>query len=349
MPRVGITVIIAVLSAALFAPSPSAAFGIRLGPFYFGLPYFGYRHWHHRALARAEKSPGLQDDANLNTAGPALPPAQGGLTSALIYPAVALPVVYDEVFRPPASSPWPFSYDAIFQTAFAKAAPGQVATACQQPDRATDVVDRIRAQIRPTPAQEQQLQRLGGALAMVAGYLAKACPNDIPAQPVARLQLMEWQIEKLAQALDMVRQPLQDFAQSLDATQRARFAAPLATAAAASHPDRAVNVAAACATTPTAVDSSVERISLSVEPTDAQRDALTSLKQAFHDAASELDANCPLVSAADPLARLEATEARLDATWRAVVAIQVALADFDKGLNDEQRARLDSTDFAAAQ
>ncbi len=349
MRRIGATIALAALSAALLAPSPSAAFGLRLGPFYFGLPYFGPRHSHHRALVRAEKSPGLQDDANLNTAEPAGPPAQGGLTSALIYPAVALPVVYDEVFRPPASSPWPFSYDAIFQTAFAKAAPDRVATACQQPDRATDVVSRLTTQIRPTPAQQQQLQRLGGALAMVAGYLAKACPNDVPAQPVARLQLMEWQIEKLAQALDMVRQPLQDFEQSLDATQRARLAAPLATAAPAMHPDRAVNIAAACATTPTAVDTSIERISLSVELTDTQRDTLTSLKQAFHGAASELDANCPFALAGDPLARLEATEARLDATWRAVVTIQVALADFDKGLNDEQRARLDSTDFAAAQ
>jgi LTXXQ motif family protein len=346
MRTIGATVAVAALSAALFAPSPSEAFGLRLGPFYFGLPFIGYRH--HRALVRAEKSTGLQDNANLSTAEPASPPAQGGLTSALIYPAVALPVVYDEVFRSPASSPWPFSYDAIFQTAFAKAAPDRVATACQQPDRATDVVDRITTQIRPTPAQQQQLQRLGGALAMAAGYLAKACPNDVPAQPVARLQLMEWQIEKLAQALDMVRQPLQDFEQSLNATQRARFAAALS-AAPAIRPDRAVNITAACATTPTAVDASIERISLSVEPTDAQRDALTSLKQAFHDGASELDANCPFAVPGDPLARLEATEARLDATWRAVVAIQVALADFDNGLNDEQRARLDSTDFAAAQ
>ena len=44
---------------------------------------------------------------------------------------------------------------------------------------------------------------------MAAHYLATACPTNIPQHPAARMQLMEWQIEKLAQALDIVRQPLQ--------------------------------------------------------------------------------------------------------------------------------------------
>ena len=58
---------------------------------------------------------------------------------------------------------------------------------------------------------------------------------------------MEWQIEKLAEALDFVRQPLQDFEQSLTATQRARFSAPPSTATAAIHPDRPDNIAPNCA------------------------------------------------------------------------------------------------------
>jgi hypothetical protein len=51
----------------------------------------------------------------------------------------------------------------------------------------------------------------------------------------------------------------------------------------------------------------------------------------------------------DPLARLEAIEARLDATWRALVSIQTALSDFETKLSAEQRVRFDATDFAAAQ
>lgn len=269
--------------------------------------------------------------------------------SPLLYPVLALPAVYDEIFSPPSLSPWPFSYDAILQTAFAKTAPDQNAAACPQPNRQSAVAERIRAEIRPSGNQLQQMQKLGGALGFASDYLAKACPSEVPQDSAARLQLMEWQIEKLAEALDFVRPPLQDLEQSLNDTQRARFGMPLSTAASAIHPDRANNMAPACAAAPTRVDASIEQISLAVQPTDVQGDAMNNLKQAFRNAANELDANCPLSLPGDPLARLEAIEARLDATWRALVSIQTALADFETKLSAEQRVRFDATDFAAAQ
>src|SRR5580698_9358898 len=346
MRKISATVTIAALAAVAFSPSPSAAFGLRIGPLYFGIPYFGYRHRHHGA-------PALHDEASLK----AVPPAPGaaeepqaaaspGLMSPLLYPALALPAVYDEIFSPPSSSPWPFSYDAILGTAFAKTAPDQNAAACPQPNRQSAVAARIRAEIRPTGNQSQQMQKLGGALGFASDYLAKACPTEIPQDSAARLQLMEWQIEKLAEALDFVRPPLQELEQSLNDTQRARFGTPFSRTA--SHPDRA-NVAPACAAAPTRVDASIEQISLAVQPTDAQRDAMDSLKQAFRSAANELDANCPASLPSDPLARLEGIEARLDATWRALVSVQTALSDFETKLSAEQRVRFDATDFAAVQ
>ena len=237
MRKISPIVAIAALAAVAFSPSPSAAFGLRIGPFYFGIPYFGYRHRHHA-------SHGLHDEASLKT----VPPAPGaadepqaaasqGLMSPLLYPALALPAVYDEIFSPPSSSPWPFSYDAILQTAFAKTAPDQNAAACPQPNRQSAVAARIRAEIRPTANQSQQMQKLGGALGFASDYLAKACPTEIPQDSAARLQLMEWQIEKLAEALDFVRPPLQELEQSLNDGQRVRFGVPLSTAAV--HPDRA--------------------------------------------------------------------------------------------------------------
>jgi hypothetical protein len=344
MRKISAIVAIAALAAVAFSPSPSLAFGLRIGPFYFGIPYFGHRHRHQGAL---------RDEASIKTA----PPAQGaasaqgsapqGLMSPLLYPVLALPVVYDEIFSPPSSSPWPFSYDAILQTAFAKTAPDQNTAACPQPNRQSAVAERIRAEIRPAGNQMQQMQKLGGALGFASDYLAKACPSEIPQDPAARLQLMEWQIEKLAEALDFVRPPLQELEQSLNDTQRARFGAPFSRTA--SHPDRANSIAPACAAAPTKVDASIEQISLTVQPTDAQRDAMDGLKQAFRNAANELDANCPASLPGDPLARLGATEARLDATWRALVSIQTALSDFETKLSAEQRVRFDATDFAAAQ
>jgi len=347
MRKICAIVTIAALAAVAFSPSPSAAFGLRIGPFYFGIPYFGYRHRHHASHA-------LRDEASLKTAAPAQPAAGSQATapqgpmSPLLYPALALPAVYDEIFSPPSSSPWPFSYDAILQTAFAKTAPDQNAAACPQANRQSAVAERIRAEIRPGGNQLQAMQKLGGALGFASDYLAKACPSEIPQDPAARLQLMEWQIEKLAEALDFVRPPLQELEQSLNDTQRARFgmAHPMA---AAVRPDGSNAIAPACAAAPTKVDASIEQISLAVQPTDAQRDAMDGLKQAFRNAANELDAICPLSLPGDPLARLEAIEARLDATWRALVSIQTALSDFETKLSAEQRVRFDATDFAAAQ
>jgi LTXXQ motif family protein len=343
MRKIGTIAAIAALAAVAFSPSPSAAFGLRIGPFSLGIPFFGFRHRHHAA-------PALHDEASLKT----VPPAQGsaepqaagsqGPMSPLLYPALALPAVFDEIFSPP--SPWPLSYDAILQTAFAKTAPN--AAACPQPNRQSAVAERIRAEIRPTGSQLQAMQKLGGALGFASDYLAKACPSEIPQDPAARLQLMEWQTEKLAEALDFVRPPLQELEQSLNDTQRARFGMPQSRAEAV-RADRSNTIAPACATGPTKVDASIEQISLAVQPTDAQRDAMDGLKQAFRNAANELDANCSASQPGDPLARLEAIEARLDATWRALVSIQTALSDFETKLSAEQRVRFDATDFAAVQ
>jgi LTXXQ motif family protein len=346
MRKISAIVAIAALAAAALSPSPSLAFGLRVGPFYVGIPFFGYRHHHHSANA-------LRDEASLKTAAPAQratesqAAASQGLVSPLLYPVLALPAVYDEIFS--SWSPLPFSYDAILQTAFAKTPPDQAAAQCPQPNRQSAVAERIRSEIRPSGNQLQQMQKLAGALGFASDYLAKACPSEIPQDPAARLQLMEWQVEKLAEALDFVRPPLQELEQSLNNTQRARFGVPLSTAAAASRADRANNAAPACAPAPTKVDASIEQISLAVQPTDAQGDAMAGLKQAFRNAANELDANCPLSLPGDPLARLEAIEARLDATWRALVSIQTALADFETKLSAEQRVRFDATDFAAVQ
>jgi LTXXQ motif family protein len=346
MRKISAIIAIAALAAIATSPSPSMAFGLRIGPFYLGIPHFGYRHRHHGATA-------LRDDASLKTVAPApgavasQPAApQGlapqGLMSPLLYPVLALPAAYDEIFSPPSASPWPFSYDAILQTAFAKTDQG----ACPQPNRQSAIVERIRAEIRPSGNQLQQMQKLAGALGFASDYLAKACPSGIPQDPAARLQLMEWQVEKLAEALDFVRPPLQELEQSLNGTQRARFGVPLTTAAASARPN---TIAPACAAAPPKVDASIEQISLAVQPTDDQRDAMNGLKQALRNAAGELDANCPLSLPPDPLARLEAIEARLDATWRALVSIQTALADFETKLSAEQRVRFDATDFAAVQ
>jgi len=67
--------------------------------------------------------------------------------------------------------------------------------------------------------------------------------------------------------------------------------------------------------------------------------ALANLERAFNRAASGLYAVCSDGMPRMPSVRLQAIEARLDITWVAVQTIQVAAAQFQKQLSDQQLAR----------
>lgn len=334
MRRIGAYVAMVGLAAAIFAPAPAMAFGLRIGPFHIGIPF--YLHRRHGLYMRANPADTARSDA-----------AQGP-TAALFYPSLALPGIFASIFSPNQSSAWPFSYQTIFSTAFAKTLPTQNPDICRQPVDTAAIVGRISAAVAPNADQTQLLQKLGGALGAAAGYLGKSCPNQVPAQPTARLQLMQTQVEQLSLALDIVRQPLQDFEQSLDTTQQAQWAAASGGPAAAGHRHPA-DLALACDGSPAVVDGSIDQIDRSVQPTDPQRDALnTTVRQTFSKAVSDLASHCPTSIAPTALERLGAIESRLDSTWRATLSIQVALTGFESILTDAQRDRLDALTFTAA-
>ncbi len=339
MPRIGAYLAVAALGAAVVvSPSPAAAF--RIGPFHFGLPFsFGHRHHHHLYMRAAEprrSEPGRRESAQSE-------PAEA-TTPALLYPNLALPAIEEAIFAPQARAAWPFGYDAILQTAFAKARPADTLADCRQVDRGSAVMDRLKEHGALDAEQAPLAQKLGEALGMASGYLARACPQDIPRDPVARLQLMQSQIETLTMALDLVRPPLQAVEQSFKDGQ-----SPFpATLSAAPRGDRRPDaVASACGAMATKVDWSVEQISSSVQPNETQQNSLAGVKQAFRSAADDLGAHCPTALPPTALARLDAIQARLDATWRAVLSMQVALGAFEQTLTADQRNRFAALDFAA--
>jgi len=348
MRNIGVYVFAGAFAAILSAPSPSAAFGLRLGPLHIGLPFFGgLPHHRHSAMhAAPHKGAGIYDKADYErpptkpAIGRSAEPAQGGNSAALLYPSLALPSLYDEIFWPEHAAAWPFGYDAILRSAFTHSRADANAQTCQPSNAANMVVARIRTETKPNAEQMALFQNLAEALGMASGYLAQSCPQAIAQDPVARLQLMQTQIQMLSMALDLIRPPLQQFEESLDANQRAPFVALRSPEAPS---------AALCRTTPAAIETPIAQIDKGVQAEADQRDALAELKQAFVSAASDLDAHCPKSEPALPLARLEAMEARLDSSWRALLAMQVALAGFENQLSDEQRSRLDSITVTAAQ
>jgi hypothetical protein len=341
MKKVGAYLAIAAFALIAFASPPAAAFGLRLGPLHLGVPLFGHRHHRHPLYMH-----GNTNDVGRHETQPG--PQQRPASLALLYPAHALPPIFQNVFWPAFSSPWPFGYDTIFTTAFAAAPADRNNGDCQQSQSvdANAIVERLRAEVGPNAEQMERLQRLGGAINAAADYLAKSCPTDIPQQPTARLQLMDSQIEVLTLAVDIIHQPLQEFEQSLTDEQRAKFFGDAAVKSAGSA-RRDKTGPRACGAYSTAIDWSIHQIDKSVQPTEQQRTALTDVQQAFGKAASDLEAHCPTSVPRSAVARLEAIEARLDATWRAILSIQVALQDFEGKLSDEQKNRLQSMTFAA--
>jgi hypothetical protein len=266
------------------------------------------------------------------------------VSPALFYPARAVAPIFQNVFWPAFSSPWPFAYDTIFTTAFAGAERSRDDCAATLDGNA--MVERIRAAIGPNSEQMERLQRLGGAIGAAADYLGKSCPTDIPTEPTARLQLMDSQIQVLTLAIDMIHQPLQEFEQSLTDEQRAKLnGGGVAKRATASRSGK-IGLPA-CGAPSSAIDWSIEEIDKSVQPTTQQQSALKDVQQAFGKAAGDLQAHCPTSVPRSAVARLEAIEARLDATWRAILSIQVALQGFESQLSDEQKGRLQAMTVAA--
>jgi Spy/CpxP family protein refolding chaperone len=314
-----------------FTSLPAAASGLRIGPFHFGLPTFGHRHHYHRRPLHRHGSP-----EEVTRQQPRQENTQDKVEWAMLYPGRALPAIFQNIFWSTFSSPWPFGYETIFTTAFAKARVGPGADQCRQSVDANAMMERLRAELQPSADQMERLQRLGDSIRAAVGYLAETCSDEIPNQPIARLRLMESEVELLRLAIDIIRQPLQDFEQSLTPEQRARFRGEAAPKIAG----------VSCGASSAAVDWSIDQIEKSVRPTEQQRAALGDVHQVFREAASDLRAHCPTSPPQSAVARFETVEGRLDATSRAILSIRVALDVFESKLSDDQKNRLGTMTFA---
>ena len=261
---------ITALAAVAFSSPPAAAFGFRLGPLHFGLPFVGTITTAIACtcgLIRERRGSGRRTLRGLN---PDRRKARHRRCS--IRASRCLPSSKTSSSRPIRRhgrstirlySPLPSPKRRV-----------RIQSLCQASFDPSAIVGRISNGVMPTADQSQLLQMLGGALGVASGYLAKSCSTEIPAQPVARLQLMESQLEELSMALDIMRQPLLDFEQSLNADQQSRLAV------ASSQGPPSGNIADGCGS-PSAIDWSIHEINQSVQPTTAQRDALDDVRRSF--------------------------------------------------------------------
>ena len=106
MAMIGVRIAALGLALAVLCPSPQAcAFGLRLGPFLLG-GRVHHHHHHHRHVVR-RPTEALHSKATPTDVAPNRAPG-------LLYSFA------DDIFRPTNYSSWPFSYQSIFDQAFAE-------------------------------------------------------------------------------------------------------------------------------------------------------------------------------------------------------------------------------------
>jgi hypothetical protein len=104
-------------------------------------------------------------------------------------------------------------------------APVQDANSCkeQKPGLTNLPIESIEDAIKPTDAQEADLNKLEEATGKAVSILQAACPDETPITPPGRLEAMETRLKAMIEAANTVKQPLDSFYASLSSEQKARF------------------------------------------------------------------------------------------------------------------------------
>jgi hypothetical protein len=84
-------------------------------------------------------------------------------------------------------------------------------------------INRIEETVRPTETQGAALDKLDDATQKAVDTLRQACPNTIPQTPVGRLDVMQKRLEAMIDAATTVRPALDEFYNSLNDEQKAKF------------------------------------------------------------------------------------------------------------------------------
>ncbi len=199
-------------------------------------------------------------------------------------------------------------------------------------------IDRIQQLVSPNDQQRAALDDLANASVKAAQIIKQACPTAVSFTPTGRLEAMQARLEAMAQAIDVVRGPLDRFYATLTDEQKARLNA------ANQSPDQQaarsrVSLVQNCNAANDATRWPAAQIEKAVHPTQPQLPKFDALKSAVDQAALQLGASCLSQLPATPPARLAADAKRIDGMLQAVKNVRGALDDLYASLNDEQKAQ----------
>jgi hypothetical protein len=150
---------------------------------------------------------------------------------------------------------------------------------------------------------------------------------------------MRQRLEVMLQAVRTIRPALDNFYQSLNDEQKARFNA-LAAVDDQDPQQARRDLTQVCNERAAGVSSlPFDRIEQVLRPNQSERTALADLRKVSAQAVDLLKSSCPDFQALTPVGRLEAMEQRLDAMLQAVLRLQPTLEKFYGSLSDEQKER----------
>lgn len=206
-------------------------------------------------------------------------------------------------------------------------------------------IERIRRNIHPTGDASAALDALSAAAIKANDLVQASCPSQIPLTPVARLDTAEKRLDAMLQAVNIVRDPLAKFYDSLGDAQRLRFDAmgsPGGPRAELGSNAAGGDAASLCGQQDGITKLPVQRIEQVVAPNQQQRGAFDDLKKAAKDAADQLQASCPTQMPQTPVARLDAVAKRLTVMMDAMTTVRPKLETFYASLSDEQKAKFNT-------
>ena len=124
-------------------------FRAAIRPFLFGVRAHHHHHYHRHFVRRPTEA--LHSEAAPTDVAQNRPPS-------LLYPILAWPSFADDIFRTTNYSSWPFSYQSIFDQAFAEYSAKRVANLCPGGIGKGDAALRLGREIAPTAAQQPLLE-----------------------------------------------------------------------------------------------------------------------------------------------------------------------------------------------
>jgi hypothetical protein len=204
----------------------------------------------------------------------------------------------------------------------------------------------ITRAVQPTPEQRALLDELKAAAAKAADVFKESCADSYAMTPPGRLRAMTNRVSATLDAVRIVRPALEQFYNSLNDEQKARFNAlgPNVGDRSQQQPQQEANAQAeACGDPKSSLTQlPIERIEAVVRPAGEQKEALDRLSDVTKKAVAGLQAACPDDVPLTPIGRLDAMEKRLKAMLEAADWVQDALDQFYATLSSEQKARFNT-------